>query len=85
MPGCQEEDSVPRTEALNDRLAAFLLPGSASLPSSDGIDVSCGEVGTSWRLVLRPLVQSGWNLWLPGPDFPTAMGGCSLQLGPSDS
>lgn len=49
MPGCQEEDSIPRTEALEDRAVFFL-------PSSDGVDAFCEEAGTSWRQILGLLV-----------------------------
>lgn len=55
MPGCQEE-AIPKTEALKDRALFFLPESSPSLPNPDGIDAFCGEVGTSWRLILGSLV-----------------------------
>lgn len=55
MPGCQEE-AIPKTEALKDRAVFFLSESSPSLPNSDGIDAFFGEVGTSRRLILGPLV-----------------------------
>lgn len=71
MPGCQEEDSIPRTEALKDR-AAFFLPGSSpSLPNSDGTDAFC-EVGTS-RLILGSLVPKWMEPLTSWSQFPYSL------------